>query len=238
MRLADKVVSVSANYQTTREFCKKYLLEEEPSEVDIEVNIDLTDIEEEKKVAVDANLGAFSDKYLETLALHRKVSEELTKFNTVLFHGSAIAVDGEVYLFTAPSGTGKSTHTNEWKKCFGDKLKIINGDKPIVRFFDKKVYAYGSPWCGEEGWFSNDKTEILSVCFLEQSDTNLIKKLDKKEVLNLLMKQVVLPKNSKRKLIHYDLVDKFIKSVDFYLLQCDISQEAVLCAYNEMSKQG
>ena len=82
-------------------------MEEEPSGVDIEVNIDLTDIEEEKKVAVDANLGAFSDKYLETLALHRKVSEELTKFNTVLFHGSAIAVDGEVYLFTAPSGTGK-----------------------------------------------------------------------------------------------------------------------------------
>ena len=236
MRLADKVVSVSANYQTTREFCKKYLLEEEPSGVDIEVNIDLTDIEEEKKVAVDANLGAFSDKYLETLALHRKVSEELTKFNTVLFHGSAIAVDGEVYLFTAPSGTGKSTHTRLWRQCFGERAVMVNDDKPFLHLNeDGSITVYGAPWDGKHHLSTNVGMPLKAICILSQAPENRIQKVSKKEGLQPLYLQTFWSNTNKGMVKNSLEVLSGILNQSLWHLECNISKEAVKVSYEAMS---
>ncbi len=236
MRLADKVISVSANYQTTREFCKKYLLDEEPSEVDIEVCVCLEDVEEEKKVAQEANLGAFSDKYLETLALHRKVSEALTKYNTVLFHGSAIALDGEVYLFTAPSGTGKSTHTRLWRECFGERAMMVNDDKPFLHLNeDGSMTVYGAPWDGKHHLSTNVGLPLKAICMISQAPENRIYKVSKKDGLQPLYLQTFWS-NSNQSMVKNSLeVLSGILNQPLWHLECNISKEAVKVSYEAMS---
>lgn len=236
MRLADKVVAVSANYQTTKDFCKKYLLEEMPAEIDIDVNISLEDVEDEKKIAQDANMGLFSDKYLETLALHRKVSEELTKYNTVLFHGSAIAVDGEVYLFTAPSGTGKSTHTRLWRERFGERAVMVNDDKPFLHLNeDGSMTVYGAPWDGKHHLSTNVGLPLKAICILSQAPENRIQEVSKKEGLQPLYLQTFWS-NSNQSMVKNSLeVLSGILNQPLWHLECNISQEAVKVSYEAMS---
>lgn len=107
------------------------------------------DFEREKSAREDTKEGIpirqFSDAYLETLAVYRKIADYLLSCDTLLFHGSVIAVDGEGYLFTAKSGTGKSTHTRLWREYFGERAVIVNDDKPLLHITDSGVTAYGTP---------------------------------------------------------------------------------------------
>ena len=116
-KIADKVVEVTSIYAEVHEYCTDYQTDEN---VDYSVTTTQADIdfEREKSAREDEIEGIptrqFSDSYLEELAVYRKIAEQMIDFDTVLFHGSVIAVDGVGYLFTAKSGTGKSTHTRLW----------------------------------------------------------------------------------------------------------------------------
>lgn len=236
MKLADRVFAVSVNYLTTKEFCRRYLLEEIPAETDIDVSVSMEDLEEEKRVAEKTGIGPFSEKYLETLALHRKVSESLTKYNTVLFHGSAIALDGEVYLFTAPSGTGKSTHTRLWRECFGERALMVNDDKPFLHLNeDGSMTVYGAPWDGKHHLSTNIGLPLKAICILSQAPENRIYKVSKKEALYPLYLQT-LWSNSNQTMVKNSLeVLSGILNQPLWHLECNISHEAVKVSYEAMS---
>ena len=139
MMAAGVVVSVSCLFESTKGYCRAYLCEGEP-EISVVLSREDIALEREKSAREDALEGIpvreFSDEYLETLALLRRVTEALFAFDAVLFHGSVIAVDDKAYLFTAKSGTGKSTHTRLWQQIFGEKAQVINDDKPALRCID------------------------------------------------------------------------------------------------------
>ena len=130
MKLAERTIAVSANFATTKEYCADYILAERPSEVDIEVSVSLDAIEHERESMKDLYCEEFSNEYLELLVVQRRVTECLIEYNVILFHGSAVALDDEVYLFTAPSGTGKSTHAALWRRAVGERVVMVNDDKP------------------------------------------------------------------------------------------------------------
>ena len=92
----------------------------------------------------------FLDFEIEANALYRDIPKILIKENVILLHGVLICMEQKGYIFTAPSGTGKSTHVRLWRNVFGNKVKIINGDKPLLKLSDNGVFAYGSPWKGKE----------------------------------------------------------------------------------------
>ena len=203
---------------------------------DNKLEINFLDIEEEKKVAEHANLSWASDKYLETLVLHRKVSEALTEFNTVLFHGSAIAVDGEVYLFTAPSGTGKSTHTRLWRECFGARAIMVNDDKPFLHLNeDGSIVVYGSPWDGKHHMSTNIGLPLKAICILTQAPENRIKKVSKTDGLQPIFLQTFWSKSNQRMVKDSLGVLTGILSQPLWHLECNISQEAVKMSYEAMS---
>ena len=236
VRLADRDISVSANYPTTKKFCGNYLLDEAPSKVDAEVTISLDDIEMEKKIAENANLSWATDKYLETLVLHRKVSEALTEFNTVLFHGSAIAVDGEVYLFTAPSGTGKSTHTRLWRECFGARAIMVNDDKPFLHLNeDGSMVVYGSPWDGKHRLSTNIGLPLKAICILTQAPENRIEKVSKTDGLQPIFLQTFWSKSNQTMVKDSLGVLTGMLSQPLWHLECNISREAVKVSYEAMS---
>ena len=142
MALAGQAVGVSALFDETRAFCRDYLTDAPPS---LRVEITPADIafekEKSRREAICEGRAPFdySDAYLETLAVYRKIAAGLLDYDTLLFHGSVVAVDGAAYLFTAKSGTGKSTHTRLWQKQFGARAVMVNDDKPLIRIREDGV---------------------------------------------------------------------------------------------------
>ncbi len=166
-------------------------------------------------------------------ALHEKLLER----TACVFHAAVVSVDGEGYAFAAQSGVGKTTHVELWKKKFGNRCKVVNGDKPIITFKDGRAYASGSPWCGKEGYSENVSVPLKGICFLERAETPSIKKLSDDEVIDRLFYQFSLPKPSTGLMAKgLEIANMLIGSADFYLLRCDISDEAAELAYKEMSK--
>ena len=137
-KIADIVFDVKLMYGYTAKLCENYIYsgQEQPCFTAIMTQ---QDIDAEKKGAEQ-----FPDFYLESLALYRKLCDyALLNADAIVFHSSAIMVDNEAYLFTAQSGTGKSTHARLWREMLGDRAVMINDDKPIIRYVDGDFYVYG-----------------------------------------------------------------------------------------------
>jgi hypothetical protein len=91
-----------------------------------------------------------SAKDLEYMESARQFYVTLLYREGLYLHASAVELEGRVYLFSGDSGVGKSTHTRLWQQVFGESARIINDDKPALRYLDGVWYAYGTPWCGKE----------------------------------------------------------------------------------------
>lgn len=237
--LAGEVIGVSALHDEIRTFCKDYLTDAPES---LHVVITPTDIafEREKfcRAATAEGLApvTYSDEYLETLALYRKIAEKLIDRDTLLFHGSSISVDGEAYLFTAKSGTGKSTHTELWKKQFGSRAVIINDDKPLLKLDKQSVTVYGTPWDGKHRRSNNIASPLKAICILTQSDENRIQRIDKKAAMTMLIQQSYRPSDPSALRKTLELVDRLSNSVALYKLGCNMEPEAAQVAYVGMNQ--
>ena len=161
----------------------------------------------------------------------------LLKFGGFMLHSSAVEVDGKAYLFTAPSGTGKSTHTGLWLQLFGEKARIINDDKPAIRIIDEVAYAYGTPWSGKSDLNINVAVPVQGICVLERSETNFIESLDEGTAVFSVLNQTIRPRNPEYMNNLLTILDKVIGSVPVWRMGCNISVEAAQTAYNAMSKK-
>ena len=178
----------------------------------------------------------FSDTYLETIAVLRKVTEGLFGFDTLLFHGSVVAVDGQAYLFTAKSGTGKSTHTRFWRETFGDRAVMVNDDKPFLRITEDGVLAYGSPWNGKHKLGNNICVPLKAICILERGEENQIQAISGQEASMMLFQQSNRPMDPRKMPIYMDLIDQLSKKTEFYRMQCNLDPNAAQVAFDAMSK--
>ena len=227
--LADKYIEINSVYDALRNFFKDYLVTDVTP--DFSVSLNQEDISAEQEVTSE---NQFSPTYLETLALLRKLAEILPSHNRILMHGASISYNEHAYLFTAPSGTGKSTHIRLWKKYLGDDVKIVNGDKPFISLEDEPV-IYGSPWAGKENWHRNCKLPLNGICFVQRGSTNSIRRIEASDCRSLLFKQVYLPADTLAAGLTLELVDMLIKKVPLYVLTCDMSEDAVRCSFEALT---
>lgn len=226
--LADLKINIEYSYDYMSHFCKDYVSQFDTP--DIIAKADESAILKEKEMVPTAPIES-----CESLCIYRSIGERLPYFDRFVFHGAAIEYDGKAYLFTAPSGTGKTTHINLWKQYLGDKVDIINGDKPIIKAGDTSI-VYGTPWAGKEGYQRNTSAPLKAICILKQGKTNNIVRLKKSEAVNNLMRQVYLPHDPVALSKTLALLGTVIENTPVYLLECDISQEAFKTSYNEMTK--
>ncbi|MBQ3116651.1 MAG: hypothetical protein IJC07_06460 [Clostridia bacterium] len=229
-KIADVVFDAQFIYGYTERLCQKYLYQgDEAPRLLISATLD--DIKAEKEKAPE-----YPDNYLESLAVFRKLCAYiLDNADGLIFHSSAIMVDGKAYLFTAPSGTGKSTHARLWRELLGDRAVMVNDDKPIVRFVDGKFYVYGTPWNGKHGLDTNCRAEIKAVCKISQAKENSIRKATAGEMVFTVLNQTVRPENQSSMENLLGLIDKLLGSVDTYVLGCNVSKEAAELSYTTMS---
>ena len=156
-------------------------------------------------------------------------------YQALFLHSALVNVGGVGIAFSAPSGTGKTTHMRLWQKMLGEKLSIVNGDKPIVRFFENEEYpiGYGTPWNGKEKYGNNSKVPIRHLCFIERAEKNSCERVESKQILELFFNQIYIPKNSALNILNtLNLADSFLKKVDVWIIKCNMDIEAAEIAYN------
>lgn len=237
IRLADKIIEISAIHKYIADYCKEYI-STGISDFSVQVTQSDIDFEREKSKQEDIKenipIRHFSDDYLETLAVYRKIADEMLEYNTILFHGSVVSVDNIGYLFTAKSGTGKSTHTSLWREFFKERAVMVNDDKPLLRVTENGVTAYGTPWNGKHRLSTNIGVPLNAICVLERSDENHIEKVTAESVYNMLVQQVYRPQNPQKLLKTLQLIDVLADSVKLYRLGCNMDISAAETAYNGM----
>lgn len=162
--------------------------------------------------------------------------ERLLKFNGIMLHSSAVVVDNEAYLFSAPSGTGKSTHTNLWLQHFKERAYILNDDKPAIREWGGRFYAYGTPWSGKTDLNVNKKVPIKAIIFIERSENNFAEKISNQEAAKMLYYQGYSAMSAECKISFLEFIDKLIRNIPIYRLGANISDEAVTTVYNAVNE--
>lgn len=230
IRLADMIIEIRHMYPFTKHICRDYIVAAASEEAVFAVEATQSDIEMEQKGS------DFSAAYCESVCIYRNLVKKLPRYGAFFLHASVVEVDGFSYAFTAKSGTGKSTHTSLWLSHFGERARIINGDKPILRFKDDKLFVYGTPWCGKEGYNINTSSQLKALCFLERGCQNSIRRMGDSEIVSRIFHQVIMPDNIQEADAFFALIDRVVKEIPGYLLECTISDEAVVTAYDEMSK--
>lgn len=166
-------------------------------------------------------------------------SDRLTRLGGAVLHGSSIAYDSQGIVFSANSGTGKSTHTSLWKENFGSKVIFVNDDKPAILFYDGIPYIFGTPWSGKSDLNANVKIPLKAVIFIKRSEENRIERLNTRDSIFNFMNQIARPYYDENiGLLTIDIIERLVQTVPIYMLYCDISQAAVDTVYKQLVKEG
>jgi len=156
-----------------------------------------------------------------------------------VLHGSLIAYENQGIVFSANSGIGKSTHAGLWKKYFGNKVAILNDDKPAIRFYQGVPYVFWTPWSGKSDLNENKKVQLKSIVFIRRADTNRIEKLSARNSIFNLMSQISRPfYDENLGLKTMDTIDRLVQSIPIYQLYCNVSHEAVETAWKQLRTEG
>ena len=227
-KIADKVVEVNSIYDEVHEYCTDYLTDE-PADYSVTTTQADIDFECEKSAREDEIEGIptrhFSDSYLEELAVYRKIAEQMISYDTILFHGSVVAVDGVGYL---------STHTRLWREYFGDRAVMVNDDKPLLKITDSGVIAYGTPYNGKHRLGTNTSVPLKAICILTRSADNHIEAITREQAYTILLQQVYRPADMLKMTKTLELVDRLADSVKLYKLDCNMDISAAKIAYEGM----
>lgn len=230
IKIADMTVAIDNKYEYVKMLCRKYIV---PPVDTPDMTVSVSD--EDIKAEIDISEFDASPAYAEGVCVYRQICKPLPeRFGAYLMHCAVIEYEGEGYAFAAASGTGKSTHIALWQKRFGEGVHIVNGDKPIMRFSGDRLYAYGTPWCGKEGFNSNTSVPIKAICFIERAKENSIKRITPADALMRIFHQILTPDTVENLDSFLPLLDRTLTEVPCYVLGCNISEEAAEVAYNGM----
>jgi len=154
-----------------------------------------------------------------------------------MLHASGVVKDGYAYLFSADSGTGKSTHTRLWCEHI-EGAYIINDDKPAIRKINNELFVYGTPFSGKEDLSVNERVKLGGICFLYRSEENVIEKISAEEAIVPVLRQTIHQLSEEKLDKFLKLLDDILSNVPVYKMGCNISRQAALLSYNTMKRTG
>lgn len=236
-KIGGKIVEIDSIHKEVHTLCKDYICGQIP---DFKVETSQPDIDYEREKSASENrkegipVRHFTDEYLETLAVYRKIAYQMLSYDTLLFHGSVVAVDETGYLFTAKSGTGKSTHARLWREYLGERAVMVNDDKPLLQITKNGVIAYGTPWDGKHHLSSNIAVPLKAICILTRASENHIETISKSTAYPMLLQQTYRPCDSLKMQKTLEILDRILNSTNMYKLGCNMKIEAAETAYHAM----
>ena len=162
---------------------------------------------------------------------------QLLQFDGLLLHASAVVMDGYAYLFSAPCGTGKSTHTGLWRQAFGqDRVQLLNDDKPAIRRENSRWYAYGTPWSGKTDQNINMRVPLGGVCILARGETNVIAPFGGSAAIFALLEQTARPPMAAARARLLELLDALLTEIPVWKLHCTPTVDAAHTAQSAMAQ--
>lgn len=228
-KIAGCITEYTPIYHMLREKMKPYLYK---GEEETEITLCLTKEFCETKQREQPHLTVEQCEYI--FAGSQFYKKLLLKGGFML-HASAVEVDGKAYLFSANSGTGKSTHAKQWQSFFGEeRALIINDDKPAIRRENGEWFAYGTAFSGKTDENLNRRARLQGICLLERGEVNRMKRIDAADAISFLMQQTIVPKEAEAAAMLLTYLDSLLKEVPIYRMQCTISEEAAKMAYKAM----
>lgn len=238
IKIAGFTAQVCSSFDSTRDYCRNYLTDE-TAHFSVSVTEDMLDYEQqaldEEAEQEGLRKRVFTRPFLERAAIQRQVAEQLLDRGVLLTHGSAVAADGLGYLFTAPCGTGKSTHARLWLRELGDRARIINDDKPFLRLEGRQFFVCGAPWSGKHGLENNICVPLQGICILERGKENRITPATSSEVRDFLAHQCLPPRQTERQEAFERLVQTLADTVPVFCMQCTPQPEAARMAHSAMA---
>lgn len=224
-KIAKMNIACSPRYEYTRNYLREY----ETDETEYELKIEVTDemIAYEHRINQEIHGDPMADSLCESVAILRVICDYIIDRRGFFLHCSCLKFEEKAIIFTAPSGTGKSTHTRLWREYLKDQVEMINDDKPLVREEDGIFTIFGTPWDGKHHIGNNISAPIGAVFFLKQAKENKVEKVDSVTALTLLLQQTVIPKTKGALQILLDMLSRLIETVPMYELSCNISYDAV-----------
>ena len=238
LKIAGHTGTVSSLFESTPQYFKNYLTQESS---EFSFCVTREDIAFEQAALLEEahrdgfKPRVFTDPFLERAAIQRQVADLLIRHGTVLLHGSAVAVDGQGYLFTAKCGTGKSTHTRLWRQAFGQRAVMINDDKPFIRLSGSGAVICGAPWSGKHGLDTNITVPLKGICILERGAENRIKSIVPADAREMLHKQCSPPLDEALLPTHRELVEQLLACTPLWRMECNKEIGAAITAYRAMS---
>lgn len=239
VEIAGVPAEIRCRYPETKAYMEDFLSEKEPcfmiqpSEEDFEAFRKWT----EELAAKGYEEYQYSPVMQENILVHSQLSRELVNHDILLMHGSAISMDGEVYLFTAPSGTGKSTHTRLWREAFGERTMMINDDKPMLKISPDGVEVYGTPWRGKHRLGGNAHGPLKAIIDLTRDTENHIERISASDAFPIIKMQAVVFHDVGLMTKILSLEKILMESIPFYRLGCNMEREAAVVAWKGMNQR-
>lgn len=147
-------------------------------------------------------------------------------------HGSAIELNGEAIIFSAPSKTGKSTHRKLWENHY--EISIINDDKPLLMLKDNVIWVHPSPWSGKSRLTGDKAYPLKTIVFLKQGKDNKLNSIDKKTSFKHLMRNCYRPDDSYLWNILFEILEHITTHIPHYKYVCTKNNEAAHKLYNKL----
>lgn len=149
----------------------------------------------------------------------------LSAHGRFFLHASAVVHEGGAYLFSGPSGVGKSTHTALWCSQFPGSY-ILNDDKPVLWPEAGQITVWGSPFAGKTDLQVNRGVPLRGICFLRQGEENRIAPLTEERALAALLDNTWRPGSGDALGALLGLLEQVVANTAIYEMRCTAAPEA------------
>ena len=212
LKIAGIPAEIRHTYDYVRGYCGKYLTEETPT-----LFVSLTEDDMARETDENQKAGDSMElRHIESLAIQRKLTESLLSYSTFLMHGAVIALDSQTsFMFTAKSGTGKTTHIRKWLENAPGAF-VVNGDKPLIKIAWEEAIAYGTPWCGKEHLNTNIGVPLRAIVLMERSEDNEIEEISFSQAFPTLLQQTYRPADADKMRKTLSLLSALNGKMKFY----------------------
>lgn len=152
----------------------------------------------------------------------------LLAHDRAILHAASIGINGRAILFTAPSGTGKSTQAQLWHRYRG--AEILNGDKILLSQENGVQLACGLPYAGTSGISQNCCMPIGAIVVLSQGAENRLEPMPFLQAVKKLLSQICLQPWRQEDISRaLNIAQRLATSLPIYHLSCLPDESAVLC---------
>lgn len=230
--IADLVIELNPKYENTKQLAAPFLYDGN-RQTDFELTVSDDALNEMmSRAAEGTTIGQ-----MENFALGNAFNRRVISRNAMLVHSSALIYEGGAYLFSADSGVGKSFHTRLWMQEFGDTVHIMNDDKPVVRLYEDRAVAFGTPFDGGSGIALNESYPLKAIVFLERGEQNSVRVPCSKEIIQKLYFQTVHMVNANVADKMLQNFEKLLSLTNFYVLTCNTDPSAAHTAFEYIIKK-